>query len=68
MTSSHSEVKAACDDAVDAISALEESDQAGWVVYILEQLDGASRLGLVLGNVASDLDRRLREADGDRGV
>jgi hypothetical protein len=33
-------VQAACDAAVDAIAALAPSTWAGWVIYLLEQLDG----------------------------
>jgi len=61
MTITRTEVRAACDDAVDAIAALPEERWVSWVTYLLEQLDGSSRIGLVLTNVASDLDRRLRE-------
>ena len=57
------QVKAACDAAVDAIAALDETKWTQWATYMLEQLDGASRLNLVLGNVAHDLTRRLETGE-----
>jgi len=53
-------VRVACDAAVDAIVTLDDQERAGWAIYILEQLDGADRLGVTLSNVAHDLAERLR--------
>ena len=55
------EVRAACDLAVDVIVTLPESEWAGWVLYVLEQLDGVSRLELVIPNAAAGIITRLNE-------